>query len=216
VRILATSNRDLVHIVEQGQFRQDLYYRLNVFPVSVPPLRDRPEDIQLLADHFLRRFARKHGVGVAGYADSALRAMMQYRWPGNVRELENAVERAVILAENGRLITAAALGLPSEPGQAGILFGSDLAVRENEETDSADVSAVSEHVASSIPVTNPDGTVLSIAELEKQAIRAALLRTEGNRTQAALLLGISIRTLRNKLQEYREAGTPVESAAGED
>ena len=216
VRILATSNRDLLRIVEQGRFREDLYYRLNVFPVSVPPLRERAEDIQLLADHFLRRFARKHGGGVAGFADSALRAIMQYRWPGNVRELQNAVERAVILAENGRFITAAALGLPAAEGQAELPFGSGLGTHEGAEAGSADMSPVSESLASSIPVTSPDGTVLSIAELEKQAIRAALLKTDGNRTQAAVLLGISIRTLRNKLQEYREAGMPVGSAAAED
>jgi DNA-binding NtrC family response regulator len=215
VRILATSNRDLLRIVEQGQFRQDLYYRLNVFPVSVPPLRERPEDIQHMADYFLRRFARKHGVAVAGFAESALKAMMLYRWPGNVRELEHAIERAVILSENGRSITAASLGLPAPQGQVEISFGSDVVVHETLESDSADVSAGSDSLGSSIPTTSPGGTILSIAELEKQAIRAALLRTAGNRTQAALLLGISIRTLRNKLQEYREAGAPVESAAGE-
>jgi DNA-binding NtrC family response regulator len=217
VRILATSNRDLLRNVELGHFRQDLYYRLNVFPVSVPPLRERPDDIQLLADHFLRRFARKHGVAVAGFADSALRAMMHYRWPGNVRELQNAIERAVILAESGRSITSAALGLPAALGQADLPFGSEPAAEESPESDSGEVSGEpAEPLGSSLPMTSSDGAVLSIAELEKQAIRAALLRTEGNRTQAAVLLGISIRTLRNKLQEYREAGTPVETAAGED
>ena len=121
VRILATSNRDLLRNVADGQFRQDLYYRLNVFPVVVPPLRERAEDILLLADHFLRRFARKHGVKAIGYADSARRAMMQYRWPGNVRELQNAVERAVILSEDGRPISAVALGLPLPTDQQGDL-----------------------------------------------------------------------------------------------
>jgi DNA-binding NtrC family response regulator len=216
VRILATSNRDLLRHVEQGLFRQDLYYRLNVFPAVVPPLRERPEDIQLLADHFLRQFARKHGVGVAGYAESALRAMMEYRWPGNVRELQNAVERAVIMAENGRSITAAALGLPAAQGQVELPFGSDLLVREGPLADVGDASAPAGSVAPVVPITSGDGNVLCIAELEKQAIRAALLRTAGNRTQAAILLGISIRTLRNKLQEYREAGAPVEASTSED
>jgi len=212
VRILATSNRDLLRIVEQGQFRQDLYYRLNVFPVSVPPLRERPEDIQLLADFFLRKFSRKHGVAVPGFADSALQSMMLYRWPGNVRELENSIERAVILSESGRAITAAALGLPSPQGQAELPFVSEEVVHAVPGADLAGASAAPESPA---PAAASDGSILSIAELEKQAIRTALLRTEGNRTQAALLLGISIRTLRNKLQEYREAGTPVESSAGE-
>ncbi|MEO7600366.1 MAG: sigma-54 dependent transcriptional regulator, partial [Opitutus sp.] len=87
VRILATSNRDLLSHVEKGDFRQDLYYRLNVFPVHVPALRERVEDIMLLADHFLRRFVRKHGVRVTGFSDSARAALLGYRWPGNVREL---------------------------------------------------------------------------------------------------------------------------------
>ncbi|HEY1110001.1 MAG TPA: sigma-54 dependent transcriptional regulator, partial [Opitutaceae bacterium] len=114
VRILATSNRDLLSYVEKGEFRQDLYYRLNVFPVHVPSLRERIEDIPLLADHFLRRFTRKHGVKVTGFSDSARAALLSYRWPGNVRELQNTVERAVILSESGRPVTAAALGLPGD------------------------------------------------------------------------------------------------------
>src|SRR5215216_1477522 len=114
VRIIATSNRDLLNYVEKGDFRQDLYYRLNVFPVHVPALRERPEDILVLADHFLHRFVRKHGVRVTGFSDSARAALLGYRWPGNVRELQNTVERAVILSENGRQVTAAALGLPGD------------------------------------------------------------------------------------------------------
>ena len=114
IRIIATSNRDLLRCVEQGGFRQDLYYRLNVFPVQVPPLCDRVDDVLVLAEHFLRRFARKHGVKVTGLSDSASAAVMAYRWPGNVRELQNTLERAVILSEPGRLITAAALGLPAD------------------------------------------------------------------------------------------------------
>jgi DNA-binding NtrC family response regulator len=110
VRIVATSNRDLINYVEKGDFRQDLYYRLNVFPVHVPALRERVEDIPVLAEHFLRRFSRKHGVKVTGFSDSARSAMQAYRWPGNVRELQNTVERAVILSEGGRPVSAAALG----------------------------------------------------------------------------------------------------------
>ena len=107
VRLLATSNRDLLSYVEKGDFRQDLYYRLNVFPVQVPPLRERGEDILLIAEHFLRRCARKHGIKVNGYSDSARAAFSSYRWPGNVREMQNTIERAVILTENGRPVTAA-------------------------------------------------------------------------------------------------------------
>jgi DNA-binding NtrC family response regulator len=211
VRILATSNRDLLRNVEEGHFRQDLYYRLNVFPVAVPPLRDRAEDIPLLAEHFVQRMARKHGVKIAGFTDSAVAAMRQYRWPGNVRELENTIERAVILSENGRPVTAAALGLPSPgPVQVEIPLGPIEVTKRHEE----EAAVESLPAAPVVPVTAPDGTVLPIAELEKQAIRAALQQTGWNRSQAAVLLGISIRTLRNKLQEYREANDPVDIPEG--
>jgi len=218
VRIIATSNRDLLRNVENGQFRSDLYYRLNVFPVIVPPLRDRAEDILVLADHFLSRFARKHGVKVNGFAESARQAMMHYRWLGNVRELQNVVERAVILSEHGRPITAVALGLPDVGGAAGRGYSSDPAFdfSLNPDGRAPEAAAGGESAAApSVSVTAPDGNVLSIAVLEKHAIRAALRQTAGNRTQAATLLGISIRTLRNKLQEYREAGDPVAESADE-
>jgi DNA-binding NtrC family response regulator len=207
VRLLATSNRDLLSYVEKGDFRQDLYYRLNVFPVHVPPLRERGEDILLLAEHFLRRCARKHGIKVNGYSDSARAALAGYRWPGNVREMQNTIERAVILTENGRPVTAAALGLPGD-------FHAEEPpplVNEDSPNDFAAnlVSTAAAHHP--VSVTDDAGGVLPIAELEKQAIKAALRQTEGNRTQAAGLLGISIRTLRNKLQEYRDAGDPVDA-----
>lgn len=207
VRIIATSNRDLMRYVEQGEFRQDLYYRLNVFPVHVPALRERPEDIALLADHFLRRFARKHGIKVTGFSDSGRAALLSYRWPGNVRELQNTVERAVILSESGRAVTAGALGLPGEhalsEAQPELPLASSLPSLPILPETSAPISGPS--------VKNEHGQVLRLDELEKQAIRAALRQTGGNRTQAAAELGISIRTLRNKLQEYRQAGDPVDA-----
>jgi DNA-binding NtrC family response regulator len=208
VRILATSNRDLLSHVEKGDFRQDLYYRLNVFPVHVPALRERVEDIQLLADHFLRRFVRKHGVRVTGFSDSARGALLGYRWPGNVRELQNTVERAVILSENGRQVTAASLGLPGVtnlPETTTVALGDVLQSPEG---------GVAESPVSAEPgtsVTDQQGQVLRLDQLEKHAIRAALRQTAGNRTQAAAELGISIRTLRNKLQEYRLAGDPIDA-----
>ena len=207
VRLLATSNRDLLSYVEKGDFRQDLYYRLNVFPVHVPPLRERGEDILLLAEHFLRRCARKHGIKVNGYADSARAAVARYRWPGNVREMQNTIERAVILTENGRPVTASALGLPGDFH----LEEPPPLVQEDSPNDFAAnlVSTTAAHHP--VSVTDNAGGVLPIAELEKQAIRAALRQTEGNRTRSAALLGISIRTLRNKLQEYRDAGDPVDA-----
>ncbi len=207
VRIIATSNRDLMRHVEQGEFRQDLYYRLNVFPVHVPPLRDRLEDIPLLAEHFLRRFARKHGIKVTGFSDSARGALVAYRWPGNVRELQNTVERAVILSEAGRAVTAAALGLPGPIGGA---EPPDLAMTAAEAAPEVAVDAPPNGETPS-GLTDSHGQVLRLDELEKQAIRAALRQTGGNRTQAAAKLGISIRTLRNKLQEYRLSGDPIDA-----
>jgi DNA-binding NtrC family response regulator len=200
VRIIATSNRNLISYVEKGDFRQDLYYRLNVFPVQVPPLRERAEDILLLADHFLRRFARKHGVKATGFSDSARAALMAYNWPGNVRELQNTIERAVIMAESGRPVTAALLGLPSSLGQLEFPPAGETVTPETETTAAGEISA-----------TGGNGPIVNLAEMEKQAIQSALRQTDGNRTQAAAALGISIRTLRNKLQEYRDGGDPVDA-----
>lgn len=210
VRILATSNRDLLSHVEKGDFRQDLYYRLNVFPVHVPALRERVDDILLLADHFLRRFVRKHGVRVTGFADSARAALLAYRWPGNVRELQNMVERAVILSENGRPVTAATLGLPGALNVEETPAPSATAPMESDAgVGVAPVSPTAGEMGTS--VTDGQGQVLRLDQLEKHAIRAALRQTAGNRTQAAAELGISIRTLRNKLQEYRLAGDPIDA-----
>jgi len=215
VRILATSNRDLLSHVEKGDYRQDLYYRLNVFPVHVPPLRDRVEDILLLSEHFLRRFVRKHGVRVTGFSDSARTALLAYRWPGNVRELQNTVERAVILSENGRPVTAAALGLPGNlnvaetpPDSTALSASPEGTAEAGSTTPVSGAGAASEATTS---VTDSQGQVLRLDQLEKHAIRAALRQTGGNRTQAAAELGISIRTLRNKLQEYRLAGDPIDA-----
>ena len=208
VRILATSNRDLLSHVEKGDFRQDLYYRLNVFPVHVPALRERVEDIQLLADHFLRRFVRKHGIKVTGFSDSARGALLAYRWPGNVRELQNTVERAVILSENGRQVTAASLGLPGDLSMAETPPAVSGSPVETEESAAQATPAAGDTGTS---VTDAQGHVLRLDQLEKHAIRAALRQTAGNRTHAAAELGISIRTLRNKLQEYRLAGDPIDA-----
>jgi DNA-binding NtrC family response regulator len=214
VRIIATSNRDLLANVNKGEFRQDLYYRLNVFPVHVPSLRERVEDIPLLADHFLRRFTRKHGVKVSGFSDSARAALLAYRWPGNVRELQNTVERAVILSESGRPVTSAALGLPGDLTATDVKAVTPWEGEAEPTTNGAPVAVDREAEANGSThsgLTDGSGQVLRLDELEKQAIRAALRQTGGNRTQAAMALGISIRTLRNKLQEYREAGDPIDA-----
>jgi DNA-binding NtrC family response regulator len=215
VRILATSNRDLLRNVEQGTFRQDLYYRLNVFPVVVPPLRERAEDILVLAEHFLQLYVRKHGIKVTGFAESARRAILTYRWPGNVRELQNTIERAVILSPSGRSVSSAALGLTTSPTyQTEMDWSASLALADGgREGDGAAAEVLEESEApTAVPLVASNGSVLPIAELEKQAICNALHQTGGNRTQAAAMLGISIRTLRNKLQEYRDANDPLFSS----
>ncbi len=207
VRIIATSNRDLAACVERGVFRQDLFYRLNVLPLHVPPLRERTDDLLVLANHFLLRFARKHGRKPAGLSDSANAAILACSWPGNVRELQNSIERAVILSEPGCVVTAAALGLPSPPANAATPPPVSGLASSPEESPSLALGVTGAAAVVESPLGN--APVVRLDEMEKQAILAALRQTSGNRTHAAAVLGISIRTLRNKLQEYREAGVVV-------
>tara|TARA_B100001248_G_scaffold261923_1_gene255009 strand:+ start:37599 stop:38954 length:1356 start_codon:yes stop_codon:yes gene_type:complete len=117
VRVLATTNRNLLKAVERGEFREDLYYRLNVFPLEVPPLRERKDDIMVLAEAFLKRFSRKHGIALPGFSEAATKRLCIHSWPGNVRELQNTIERAVILAEPKKLVDEASLGIisPTKP-----------------------------------------------------------------------------------------------------
>ncbi len=226
VRILATSNRDLSQVVANGEFRQDLYYRLNVFPMHVPPLRERPEDIVVLADAFLQRFSRKHGAKIPGFSEGALATMIAYPWPGNVRELQNVVERAVILSENGRPVSTAALGLmpltrattvsgaaisaPQAPPPSGTIVPFEPAAPSTPPPVPPSTGPAAAPLptapATSIPAPLASEAVIPLDEMERRAILNALEVTSGNRTKAAELLKISIRTLRNKLQEYREAG----------
>jgi DNA-binding NtrC family response regulator len=226
VRILATSNRDLLHFVETGEFRQDLYYRLNVFPVHVAPLRERAEDIIELAEHFLRSFSRKHGIQHAGFTDHAREAMLAYSWPGNVRELQNTIEHAVILTGENLTISCAALGLPvlGQPAAHAVpVAPSDhppASLPATGQTPDLVVPAAAERHEEAPPgdSTPPiPAEVIPLDEVEKRHILAALRNTNGNRTRAANMLGISIRTLRNKLQEYRAAGViiPGDDAADE-
>jgi DNA-binding NtrC family response regulator len=185
VRVLATTNRNLEQAVARGEFRQDLFFRLNVVPIHVPPLREHRSDVPQLVEHFLRRFSRKHGVAVAGVSPQALAALQAHDWPGNVRELQNVIERAVILCEDGEPLQLRHLGLlaPLEPRAA-----------------TAPAAA---------PQTGPE-EILPLAEIEKRYILQVLERCGGNRTRAAEKLGISVRTLRNKLQEYGLGGRQTE------
>ncbi|HEY3855040.1 MAG TPA: sigma-54 dependent transcriptional regulator [Verrucomicrobiae bacterium] len=193
VRVLATTNRRLEESVERKEFRQDLFFRLNVVPVAVPPLRDRIEDVPFLAQKFMARFTRKHGVKAAGISNNCLAAMKAHSWPGNVRELQNFVERAVILCGDSGMLEAEHLFFSSaKPAPTAVYTAAP----------GLPVSETSGTVVSSAPASSGGTDFSSLAELEKQHIFAALEKTNQNRTHAAKLLGISIRTLRNKLNEY--------------
>ena len=182
VRILATTNRDLPAEVQRGTFREDLYFRLNVVSLRIPPLRERPGDIAALAEHFLRRYAEVNGLPFRSLSREALLRLGSHSWRGNVRELENAIHRAVLLAEGDLIgIEAIELGPPAtavQPAGAGAGGVASLVGRRME-------------------------------EVERDLIIETLGHTLGNRTHAATILGISIRALRNKLRDYAAQGVAV-------
>jgi DNA-binding NtrC family response regulator len=200
VRILAATNRDLSAEVAAGRFREDLFFRLNVVALRIPALRDRPEDILPIAEHFARRYAEANGLPPRPFAPAARAALLSHSWPGNVRELENTVHRAVLLAEGDEIAPEAVeLHVP--------------------------VPRVAPPVTAP-GTTSPDpqpGRAIGVAALvgrrmedvERDLILETLTHCLGNRTRAAEILGISIRTLRNKLHEYRAAGAPVPVAPGQ-
>ncbi|MBD3169660.1 MAG: response regulator [candidate division Zixibacteria bacterium] len=171
VRIIATSNRNLKDEVRKGQFREDLYYRLNVIPINLPTLAERIEDIPLLANHFAALYARKNEKNIEGITEDAKKMLCDYNWPGNVRELENFVERAVVVSQNYRL------DVEDFPPQL------ITAPQENIELD----------------WVRPG---VSLYEMEKQLILRTIEAEGGNRTRASEILGVTTRTLRNKLHEY--------------
>ncbi|NVL89808.1 MAG: sigma-54-dependent Fis family transcriptional regulator [Desulfobacterales bacterium] len=171
-RVISTTNQDIEAAVQAEKFRADLYYRLNVIPIRLPPLREREDDILLLADYFIKKYNKIDGRNVKGLTKDAARILMRMQWPGNVRELENIMERAVLLCR-GKLIDKDDLFIGENPKAAGV----------------SEFSSV------------PAG---SLKEMEERMILNTLNQTNGNRTHAAEILGISVRTLRNKLNEYRE------------
>ncbi len=211
VRVLATTNRNLLKEVEAGRFREDLYYRLNVFPIEVPPLRERAEDIQPLAEAFLERFSRKHGIKVPSFSRAAMDMLNAHTWPGNVRELQNTIERAVILSENGRPVQPFALGLMTATGPMAVPSAADL---EDLADDTADDEVDGEDLPlPPIPGNNhspsSNGKVPTLEELEKEHILRVLRETGGKRVEAAEMLAISTRTLRNKINQYRLEGSAI-------
>jgi len=276
VRVVASTNRNLRESIERKEFREDLYFRLNVVPICLPPLRERMEDLPALAEHFVARHARKHGVKVAGITASCMAAMRRHQWPGNVRELMNTLERAVILCAEGGYLTEEHLGFesvkagvdkaPAVLAAAGaegfpMLAGNTLpppssawpepvvlnGSRPEEFTgtdniEAADFGMVNERLRQmewtpeelsaddeaedeaamareqdggarpTIPLAGGSGVfggswpdrLPTLEEVERQLIFAALARCRENRTHAAKMIGVSLRTLRSRLAEYRQ------------
>jgi DNA-binding NtrC family response regulator len=179
-RLIAATNRDLENAVSEGKFREDLYYRLKVVTLQIPPLRDRGGDIVLLAEHFLDQFCREHGKAAKTLSASAIHALKHYDFPGNVRQLRNLIESTVVFHQ-GDIVEVA--DLPEEVHGAGVGV-----------------------VHSGTPIQPAGGTPRSMEDIERQAILETLERTGGHRARAATILGIGLRTLQRKLKDYREQG----------
>ncbi len=194
VRILATTNRDLLAEVRRGSFREDLYFRLNVVSLRIPPLRERPGDIPPLAEHFARKYAEVNGLPVRPLSRDALLRLTAHSWRGNVRELENVVHRAVLLASGDAIgIDAIELGQSEGAGAARESNGSGLPGGSRAGGDAGIASLVGR----------------KMDDVERDLIIGTLGHTLGNRTHAATILGISIRALRNKLRDYAAQGVAV-------
>jgi DNA-binding NtrC family response regulator len=230
IRLLATSNRDMETSVQRGEFREDLYFRLNVVNVALPPLRERPRDIEMLTDHFLKKYADANGVPKPSMAPDALEALKTHPWPGNVRELENGIHRAVLLAIDG-VVRPDSIHLKSPGGGAGGTpaaasdargpgngAGTAASAPQDEGAGAGrDLSTESEGgatAAEDAPAADVAGLVgRTVADVERDLILNTLEHCLGNRTHAANILGISIRTLRNKLKAYSQEGVRVPAAS---
>lgn len=183
VRIIATSNRNLDECVKNGTFRQDLYYRLNVVNINIPPLKDRKDDIVVLAKHFVKKYSELNDLPIKEMTPKAEEKLLNYLWPGNVRELENTVHRAVLLSTGEKIDEDAVLlddidSIISAPQEGEVMSGGEFVGK-------------------------------TVASMERNLIIDTLKHTLGNRTIAANILGISIRTLRNKLKQYQEEGFDI-------
>ncbi len=226
VRVVATTNRDLAAWVEEGKFRQDLYFRLNVIPLTLPALRERGNDVELLARFFMDMYSKDYSIANVSLSPTALEWLQNYDWPGNVRELQNLMERAVLLcggrpiepghflldpdnwpvfldnaseaapAQNGSALDGGAEAAPSAGAAPATAAGAGIAAPQESQSAAADSELF-------------NAGVIPLHEMERLMIMRGLEQTAGNRTQAADLLGISVRTLRNKLNEYRELGVEV-------
>lgn len=193
VRVIAATNVNLREAVKAGQFREDLFFRLNVFPILVPPLRERRDDIPLMMNWFLQRLAKKHDKQITGFRERAVDAMFNYDWPGNVRELENMIERAVILAEDGGALDLCHL----------FTTGEEIDVSSFILKRSGNIALMDEPVETpSAPASTGPGARPGLAETEVAMLRAAIAEANGNLSLAARVLGISRPTLAYRLRKY--------------
>lgn len=194
LRIIATSNRDLTEEVRKGNFREDLLFRLNVVNLRIPPLRQRPEDIRVIANHFTEKYAEVNSMPFRPLSESAMQTLIRHGWSGNVRELENTIHRAVLLA-SGDEITAEAILLPDG--------------KPHEPSASEHRSPSADGISGATAAATGGMVGRTVAEVERDLILNTLNHYHGNRTHAANILGISIRTLRNKLNQYMDEGIEI-------
>ena len=192
IRILATSNRNLADAVRDGRFREDLWFRLNVVNLKLPPLRERPGDVAALAEHFVEKYAKANGLPKRARSPAAREQLLKAPWPGNVRELENTLHRAVLLA-SGEVIGPEAISMPDGTGLSEVVASQTAASR---------AAATAESMAQTL-------VGRTVADVERDLILDTLDHVLGNRTHAANILGISIRTLRNKLNLYADEGLAI-------
>ncbi len=198
IRLLATSNRNLEEEVKKGNFREDLLFRLNVLNIKLPSLRERPNDLKILAEYFVEKYSKLNNLKNKPLTDESINGMKSYHWPGNVRELENTMHRAVLLAKSDEI------GTDSVIQQDGTPLGGKKVNAPNTNTDYSDDDD---------NITEQQNLVgRTVAQVEKDLILDTLDHCLGNRTHAAKILGISIRTLRNKLKQYNDDGIELASS----
>ena len=201
VRIIATTNRDLKDEVKKGTFREDLFYRLNVINIELPPLRKRKEDILSIANFFAKKYSEINGKPIKEFTKETERTLLSYNWPGNVRELEHTIERAVILSKD-KWITPKDLFLHGITYESKYLNDNDLQDHDVDIEHFIEVEEVKAEKSEEIYISSG----VTISEMEQELILKTLKEVNGNRTKAAELLGITVRTLRNKLNEYKNKG----------